>query len=66
MYICICNPFTDKDLDAALENDSVPKKASQIYKACSGGVKPCCGTCVCEIRERLDAHNTKTLLMAAE
>jgi len=26
----------------------------------------CCGTCICEIRERIDAHNADALLMAAE
>lgn len=66
MYICSCNPFTDKDLDKALKDDTVLKKASHVYKACSGGVQPCCGTCVCEIRDRINAHNDEALLMAAE
>lgn len=66
MYICLCNPFTDKDLDGALKDENIKKKASHIYRACSGGEKPCCGSCICEIQERLDAHNEKTVLMAAE
>lgn len=66
MYICLCNPFTDKDLDSALKNDAVEKKTAQIYKACSGGEKPGCGTCLCEIKDRIDTHNNETLLMAAE
>ena len=66
MYVCLCNPFTDKDLDGALKDETVEKTASSIYKACSGGEKPCCGTCICEIRERIDAHNADALLMAAE
>ena len=66
MYICMCNPFTDKDLDKALNDDGVLNKPSHVYKACSGGEVPCCGTCVCEIRERIDAHNDEALLMAAE
>lgn len=66
MYICLCNPFTDKELNTALNDDKVKKKTSSVYKACSGGEKPCCGTCICEIRERVEAHNAKTLLMAAE
>jgi bacterioferritin-associated ferredoxin len=66
MYICLCNPFTDKDLDGALENETVMKKTSHVYKACSGGEKPCCGTCICEINDRIKAYNEKTLMMAAE
>lgn len=66
MYICMCNPFTDKDLDGALENDAVEKKASAIYKACTGGEQPCCGTCICEIRSRINTHNQQNELIAAE
>jgi bacterioferritin-associated ferredoxin len=66
MYICMCNPFTDKDLDGALKDEKVAKKTSAVYKACSGGEKPCCGTCICEIRDRIEAHNNEILVMAAE
>ncbi len=66
MYICMCNPFTDKDLDGALKDDSVKKKTSAIYSACTGGEKPCCGTCICEIKDRIDAHNEEILVLAAE
>lgn len=62
----MCNPFTDKDLDGALKNEAVAKKTSAVYQACSGGVQPCCGTCICEIRDRVKAHNEEALLMAAE
>lgn len=66
MWICHCNPFTDKDLDDALKNEKVRKKTSDIYKACSGGEKPCCGTCICEVRDRVNKYNEKTLALAAE
>ncbi len=66
MYICSCNPFTDKDLDKALKDDTILKKASHVYQACTGGERPCCGTCICEIRERIDNHNNEALLLAAE
>ncbi|NCO04387.1 MAG: hypothetical protein GW903_09370 [Alphaproteobacteria bacterium] len=62
----MCNPFTDKELDSALKNDNVRKRPSDIYKACTGGEKPCCGTCICEIRDRICAHNEETFLLAAE
>ncbi len=51
MYVCLCNPFTDKDVQNALSDASVKKSPAQIYKACSGGEQPCCGTCLCMIRE---------------
>lgn len=50
MYICMCNPFTDKDVKNALQNDGVKKTAAGVYKACSGGEQPCCGTCMCMIK----------------
>ena len=66
MYICLCNPFTDKDLNDALSREDVPNKAAQLYKSCTGGEKPCCGSCICEIKDRIDAHNNEAILMAAE
>ena len=66
MYICNCNPFTDKDLDKALSDDNILKTPSNVYKACSGGEVPCCGTCICEIKERVSDHLDKTLLAVAE
>jgi bacterioferritin-associated ferredoxin len=66
MYVCMCNPFTDKDLEKALQDESVRKKTSAVYKACTGGEKPCCGTCICEIRDRVNKHNEETLALAAE
>ncbi len=66
MYVCLCNPFTDKDLDNVLKDENVRKKTSDVYQACSGGEKPCCGTCICEVRDRVNKHNEKTLALAAE
>lgn len=51
MYVCLCNPFTDKDVQNALSDSSVKKSPANIYKACSGGQQPCCGTCLCMIRD---------------
>ena len=66
MYICMCNPFTDKELDEALQDDKVLKKTSKVYQACSGGEKPCCGTCICENNDRIKSHNEEQVLLAAE
>jgi len=66
MYVCMCNPFSDKDLDGVLKDDKIAKKTSAVYSACSGGEKPCCGTCICEINDKIKAHNEEALLLAAE
>lgn len=51
MYVCMCNPFTDKDLNRVLNDSSIPKTPAQVYKAASNGETPQCGTCLCMIRE---------------
>ena len=66
MYICLCNPFTDKELDSALQNETVRKRTSDVYAACTGGEKPCCGTCICEIKDRIETHKTAALRFLAE
>ena len=55
MYVCLCNPFTDKDVKEVLKQDHVKKTPAHIYKEASGGAKPCCGSCICTIREMVDA-----------
>ncbi len=56
MYLCLCNPFTDKDVAAHL---SVSGKCSMksVYSACSGGEKMNCGNCACELKSMVDTHN---------
>lgn len=58
MYICMCNPFTDKDVKRALENPSTPNKTSTIYKEASDGQTPCCGTCICAIQDMIVDHQS--------
>lgn len=65
MYVCMCNPFTDKDVKNALNDSRVKKSAAHVYKACSGGEKPCCGSCVCMVKDMVAAHE-QTDLIAAE
>ncbi len=57
MYVCLCNPFSDKDVTNALKDPNVRNTPAQIYKACSGGVKPCCGSCVCAIKDMIVDHH---------
>ena len=58
MYVCMCNPFTDKDVKNALENPCVPNTTAQIYKACSGGNGPNCGSCMCTIKSMIVDHQS--------
>ncbi len=68
MYVCLCNPFTDKDVKAALQSGKVKKTPGQIYKACSGGAKPCCASCTCVVKDLISAYDAEqnALPLAAE
>ncbi len=57
MYVCLCNPFSDKDVTNALNNPDVRNTPAQIYKACSDGATPCCGSCVCVIKDMIVDHH---------
>lgn len=58
MYVCMCNPFTDKDVKKALENPAVRNTPAQIYKTCSGGKGPNCGSCMCFVKDMIvDYHS---------
>lgn len=59
MYVCLCNPFTDKDVKSALENPGVRNTAAQIYKSCSGGSGPNCGSCMCLVKDMIVNHHAK-------
>lgn len=59
MYVCHCNPFSEKDAQTYLES-----KAGQtvtlrdIYKGCTGGAKPPCGiACIPRLTAMLEKHN---------
>lgn len=58
MYICMCNPFTDKDVTKALANPDVPNTTAQIYKACSGGNGPNCGSCINAVKCMIVDHQS--------
>ncbi len=57
MYVCMCNPFTDKDVKCALDNPEVRNTPAQIYKACSG-TGPNCGSCMCMIKDMIVDHQS--------
>ena len=58
MWICHCNPFNDRDVKACLdEKKGESVRVSGVYKACSGGKSPNCGTCIAHLQEMVMAHN---------
>jgi bacterioferritin-associated ferredoxin len=58
MYVCSCNPFTDKDVKKALGNPEITNTVAKIYKACSGGKGPNCGTCLCVVKDMIVDHQS--------
>jgi bacterioferritin-associated ferredoxin len=57
MYVCLCNPFTDKDVKTALENPEVRNTPAQVYKACAGK-GPNCGSCLCMVKDMIVDHQS--------
>lgn len=65
MIICVCNNFNDKvvktHLDKAAEENRTVDKA-ELYRACSGGNDPRCGTCYRTVfNDMVQAHNAKII-----
>ncbi len=58
MYVCICNPFTDKDVKIALQDPTIRNTPAQIYKCCSGGQSPNCGSCMCMVKDLIVDHQS--------
>ena len=59
MYICICNPFSDKDVKEFLAKQEGPAAVKEVYRSCSGGESPCCGTCIPTLRDMVREHNNR-------
>lgn len=57
MYVCLCNPFSDKDVKKALENPDIRNTPAQIYKACSG-TGPNCGSCMRTVKSMIVDHQS--------
>lgn len=58
MYVCMCNPFTDKDVKKALDDPAVRNTPAQVYKSCSGGKGPNCGSCMCYVKDMIVDHQS--------
>lgn len=59
MYICLCNPFSDKSVQNYLNNNNDKVTVSGVYKECSGGQSPQCRTCIDLIKDMVREHNRK-------
>ncbi len=55
MYICLCNPFSDKDVKKVLASEK-DASVSQVYMACSDGEKPQCCSCLQTLKDILSDH----------
>ncbi len=63
MYICLCNPFTDKDVQEHL-GDTGKTTVKEVYAACSGGESMNCCSCACEMKAIVDTHNNALTINA--
>jgi bacterioferritin-associated ferredoxin len=58
MWICHCNPFDDKAVKQCLDGQKGDfARVSSVYKACSGGKSPNCGTCIAHLQDMVMEHN---------
>src|SRR5688500_940283 len=64
--ICICNPFSDKNVQTYLSSQSDKSTISQAYRHCTGENKPCCGNCLQELRGMVRDHTAAMTVRALE
>lgn len=58
MYVCCCNPFSDKKVKECLDKAGDKSvRVAEIYRACSGGAKPQCGSCLPTLKNMVTEHN---------
>ena len=62
MYVCICNPFSDKSIAKYLDGQDKKVTVAAVYHECSGGEKPQCGTCLDMIKGLVREHNNKVTI----
>lgn len=61
MYVCLCNGFTDRCVDRAI--DAGARTVSQVYRGV--GCKPQCGKCIPTVRAQLDERKAIEPVLAA-
>jgi bacterioferritin-associated ferredoxin len=52
MIVCLCYPASDRDIDAVIDDGA--RTVEDIGRKCGAGTG--CGTCVSELRERLQSR----------
>ncbi|MGZ9097263.1 MAG: (2Fe-2S)-binding protein [Micavibrio sp.] len=59
MFVCSCNPFNDKAVKECLSKagDGKSVRVADVYRACSGGAKPQCGSCLPTLKAMVTDHN---------
>jgi bacterioferritin-associated ferredoxin len=67
MYLCICRAIRERDVDAAVRAGA--RKPADVFRAY--GKSPQCGTCACDLRERIAQtiaieETRQPVLMAAD
>ncbi len=53
MYICLCNPFNDRDVQEYLKDNPDKATVGKVYRACSGGESPRCCSCLQTLKDML-------------
>lgn len=57
MYVCLCNPFSDKKVSKLLSSKKDKSTVSEVYSTCSGGEKPNCCQCLETVKSMVKSHN---------
>lgn len=60
MYVCLCNPFSDKKVSKHLEGQGDKKaRVADVYSNCSGGETPNCCQCLETLKDMVKTHNSR-------
>jgi bacterioferritin-associated ferredoxin len=65
MFICICQAIREREIDAAIRAGA--RRPVDVFRAC--GKSPQCGSCACDIRQRIArtaAQDNEAAMLAAD
>ena len=57
MWVCLCNPFSDKTVKKHLSDKGSACTVAKTYSACSGGETPNCCQCLETLKDIVQDHN---------
>jgi bacterioferritin-associated ferredoxin len=66
MYVCICNPFRDKDVTKHLDATNKKVRVGDVYKRCSGGENPQCCRCIQTLKDMIYSHPVQKDIRSTE